>query len=114
MAICQCVGCLTHGACVGHWTPDYSAMEATCSAKDDLSADISPCHLHDLHPMLDQPVCSMLVYHSQEFQCRPVYILCDFLWPEVQSHSDDSHMHVIVPCSARVFGQVRPTMSYIF
>jgi len=27
-----CLGCLTHGACVGHWTPDYSAMEATSSA----------------------------------------------------------------------------------
>ena len=25
-----CIGCLTHGACacVGHWTPDYGAMEA--------------------------------------------------------------------------------------
>ena len=21
-----CLGCLTHGACVGHWTPDYSAI----------------------------------------------------------------------------------------
>ena len=27
-----CLGCLTHGACVGHWTADYSAMEATGSA----------------------------------------------------------------------------------
>jgi len=27
-----CVGCLTHSACIGHWTPDYSAMEATGSA----------------------------------------------------------------------------------
>ena len=27
-----CLGCLTHGAYVGHWvTPDYSAMEATGS-----------------------------------------------------------------------------------
>ena len=31
MAIFQW-GCLTQGACVGHWTPDYSAMEATGSA----------------------------------------------------------------------------------
>jgi len=27
-----CLGCLTHGTCVGHYTPDYSAMEATGSA----------------------------------------------------------------------------------
>jgi len=26
------LGCLTHGACVGHWTPDYGAMGATGSA----------------------------------------------------------------------------------
>ena len=31
-----CLGCLTHGTCVGHWTPDYSAMETTGSAcKED-------------------------------------------------------------------------------
>jgi len=31
-----CLGCLTHGACVGHWTPDYSVMEAIGSAcKED-------------------------------------------------------------------------------
>jgi len=40
-----------------------------------------------------------------------VYILCDFLWPEVQPHSDDSQMHVTAPCSARALGQARPTMS---
>ena len=27
-----CLGCLTHGARIGHWTPDYSTMEATGSA----------------------------------------------------------------------------------
>ena len=27
----MCLGCLTHGACVGYWTPDYSVMEATSS-----------------------------------------------------------------------------------
>ena len=26
-----CLGCLTHGACVGHWTPDCSTMEANGS-----------------------------------------------------------------------------------
>ena len=59
-----CLGCLTHGACVGHWTRDYSAMEATVK-EDGQSAVICPCHLHDLQPVLDQPVCSMLVYYNQ-------------------------------------------------
>ena len=36
-------------------------------------------------------------------------IFCDFLWPEVQPHSDDSQMHVTAPCSARVLDQARPT-----
>ena len=35
----------------------------------------------------------------------------DFLCPEVQSQSDDSHMHVIVPCSACVFAQARMVAS---
>ena len=65
-----CLGCLTHGACVGHWTPDYSAMETTSIAiahvKEDGQSDvICPCLLHDLQTMLDQPVCSMLVYYNQ-------------------------------------------------
>ena len=38
-----CLGCMTHGACVGHWTPDYSAMEATGSAFKRRWLDC--CHL---------------------------------------------------------------------
>ena len=34
-----CLGCLTYGACVGHWTPDYSAMEATGSAITHVKED---------------------------------------------------------------------------
>ena len=30
---------------------------------------------------------------SQFLYCTFVYFLCDILWPEVQSHSDDSRMH---------------------
>ena len=86
--------------------------------EDGCSTVICPCHLHDLHPVLDQPVCSMLVYSiarsDSQFLCRRVYILCDFWWPEVQSHSDYSHMHVTAPYSAHVLGQARPTMSCIF
>ena len=37
----------------------------------------------------------------------------DILWAEVQSHSDDSHMHVTAPCSACALHQARPTMSCI-
>jgi len=29
---------------------------------------------------------------SQSLGCTRVYFLCDILWPEVQSHSDNSHM----------------------
>ena len=34
----------------------------------------------------------------------------DILSPEVQSHSDDSHMHLTPPCSARALGI--PTFSF--
>jgi len=30
---------------------------------------------------------------SQFLCCTHLYFLCDILWPEVQSHSDSSHMH---------------------
>jgi len=58
-----------------------------------------------------------ILYYTRpdsQFLCTRVYILGDFLWPEVQPHSDDSQMHVTAPCSARVLGQARPTMSCIF
>jgi len=41
---------------------------------------------------------------DSQFLCTRVY---GFLWPEVQSHSDDSHMHVTVPCSTRVSYSLR-------
>ena len=51
---------------------------------------------------------------DSQFLYTRVYILCDFLWPEVQPRSDDSQMHVNAPCSAHVLGQASPTMSCIF
>ena len=39
-----------------------------------------------------------------------IYII---LWPEVQSHSDNSYMHATVLRSARALAQARPTMSCI-
>ena len=39
--------------------------------------------------------------------------LCDILWPEVQAHSDDSHVHAAGPRSTHVLTQARPTMSCI-
>jgi len=37
---------------------------------------------------------------SQFLCCTSVYFLCDILWPEVQSHSDNSHVHATGLCSA--------------
>ena len=48
--------------------------------EDDLSAVICPCHHHDLQPVLDQPVCSMLVYYSQAWLTVPVYTCVYFMW----------------------------------
>ena len=42
-----------------------------------------------------------------------MYFLCDILWSEVESHSDNSHMHATDPHSARALPQARPTMSCI-
>jgi len=42
-----------------------------------------------------------------------VHFLCDILWPEGQSHSDDSHMHANGPRSACSVAQARLTVSYI-
>ena len=62
-------------------------------------------------PACVQHACT--VYYSQAQLTVPVctcIFLCDFLWPKIQSHSDDSHMHVTAQCSARVLSQARPTM----
>ena len=50
--------------------------------------------------------------HSQ-FLFSARVLFGDILWPEVQSHSDDSHMHVTAPCSARALDQAHLTMSCI-
>ena len=39
--------------------------------------------------------------------------MCDILWPEVQSHSDDSPVHACGPHSVCALAQARPTMSCI-
>ena len=39
--------------------------------------------------------------------------LCDIVWPEVQSHSDDSPVHASGACSACALAQARPTVSCI-
>jgi len=46
---------------------------------------------------------------KQLLQCSTVLVLfCEILWPEVQSHSVDSHVHFTAPRSVRVFSQVCP------
>ena len=37
---------------------------------------------------------------------------CDILWPEVQSHSDDSHVYATGPSSAHTLTQVRPKVVF--
>ena len=130
MAICQCgnlsvwqsvsvvcLGCLTQGACVGHWTPDYSTMEVMGSAcKRRWLVCVTRLAISMTCSLCWNIPCAACLYiitrPDSQFLCTRVYILRDFPWPEVQSHSDV--VHVTVPCSARVFGQARPTMSCIF
>ena len=42
-----------------------------------------------------------------------VCTFCDILWPEVQSQSDNSHMHATGLRSSPALTQARPTMSCI-
>ena len=43
------------------------------------------------------PCLYIITRPDSQFLCTCVYILCDFLWPEVQPHSDDSQTHVSAP-----------------
>jgi len=90
---CLCTDCMHQQFHLGNWFRNY--------------LDLIICELIPLH-VLDQPVCSMLVYYSQAWLTVPVYIVhffCDLLCPEFQSHSDDTHTHVTAPCSAHVLAQ---------
>jgi len=70
--------CLTHGS--SYWT--RRSLQATA-----MGATVA--HANGF-------VLSMPSPHDQQ----RVYFLCDILWPEVQSHSDDSPVHARGPCSA--------------
>ena len=59
-----------------------------------------------VHPALARP-------DSQFPCCTYVYLFCDILWPEGQSHSDNSHMHVTGLCFACALAQACPTVSCI-
>ena len=50
---------------------------------------------------------------SQFLCCTCVYFLCDILWPEVQSHSDDSHVYATCPRSACALAQAHPTIVHL-
>ena len=50
---------------------------------------------------------------SQFLCCTCVYFLCDILWPEVQPHSGDSHVHTTGPHSACALAQAHPTMVHL-
>ena len=91
---CLCTNCMHQQFYVSNWFRNY--------------LDLVICELIPLQRVLDQPVCSMLVYYSQAWLTVPVYmcaLFCDLLWPEFQSHSDDTHTHVTAPCSAHVLAQ---------
>ena len=66
---------------------------------------------HDLQRVLDQPVCCML-YILQLGLTHSSYVVhvCFLLWPEVQSHPDDSHVQATGPRFACSLTQARPTM----
>ena len=64
---------------------------------------------YDLQRVLDQPVCSMLCILKLGLTHSP-YVQVYLFVPEVQSHPDDSHMHVTAPCFARALSQAHPTM----
>ena len=72
-------------------------MARVLSSVHAISTTCSLCWTH---------LCAASLYNvtrpDSQFLCTRVYILCDFLWPEVQPHSDDSQMHVTAPCSAHV------------
>ena len=74
------------------------------------------CHLSILSPpaACAGPGC---VQHVLYIVARPdsqfvhtCVLFYDSLCPEVQSHSDGSHMHLTAPCSVRALGQARPKM----
>jgi len=94
--------CLTHGSC--HWTQISSGY-------------IQQWGLLVAHPKKDGFHLSMPSPHdwpdSQFLCCTRVYSLCDTLWPKVQSHSDDSPVHITGPCSACALAQAHSTMSCI-
>ena len=51
---------------------------------------------------------------SQFLFCTCVYLLCDILWSEVQSHFDDSHVYATHPRSACALAQAHPTMVHLY
>jgi len=73
-----------------HGTIQWLERYRNCMAICQCSAIICPCCLHDLQPVLDQPVCRVLVHYNQALLTVPVYTCVYFLWPEFQLHSDDA------------------------
>ena len=58
-----CLCCLTHGVCVSHWTPPSSHNSAMEMAR--VLSSVHAISMTSVQRVLDQPVCSMLVYYSQ-------------------------------------------------
>ena len=67
--ICLC--CPTHGVCVSHWTPPSPHNSAMEMAR--VLSSVHAISMTSVQRVLDQPVCSMLVYYSQAWLTVPVY-----------------------------------------
>jgi len=117
MAICRCClfCCLTHGSC--HWTQISSGY-----SDGGYQLRVPEKMAFAVHAISTSPAaCAGLacVQHalawpdSESLCCTRVYFLCDILWPEVQSQSDNSHIPATGPRSARALTQARPTVSCI-
>ena len=76
-------------------TTQWRLLVAHVKKNDGCSAVIYPCHLH-LQCVLDQPVCSMLYVAIVDRPDSQFVYTCaffnDILWPEVRSHSENSHI----------------------
>jgi len=96
----------------GYYASDYSAKEATRSARKKRWLECCNVSMPSPPAACAWPSC---VRHALYIVARPdsqfVYtcaLFYDILWHEVQSHSNESHIHLTAPRSASALGQAHP------
>ena len=109
----QCL-CWSLNSSIAWWRLPVAHVE-----KDGYSAVICPCHLHDLQPVLDQPVRSMLVYYKQAWLTVPVYmfyvIFCGLRFSHIlMTVKCMQLLHVLCVYSVRLAPQCRAFSSIIY